>query len=116
MLEFAVFCVCVTHKFTVALATIVAKMDKRIKIVDYVEAQPTELLVAVRAQHLEGIVGKRKDSLYQPGKRTGAWIKFRVNCGQELVIGGYVPGRTWTRLHNCWLLSLQRFYLRRSRA
>jgi bifunctional non-homologous end joining protein LigD len=66
--------------------------DKRIKIVDYVEAQPTELLVAVRAQHLEGIVGKRKDSLYQPGKRTGAWIKFRVNCGQEPVIGGYVPG------------------------
>jgi DNA ligase D-like protein (predicted ligase) len=66
--------------------------DKRIKIVDYVEAQPTELLSAVREQHLEGIVGKRKDSLYQPGKRTGAWIKFRVNCGQELVIGGYVPG------------------------
>jgi len=46
----------------------------------------------VREQHLEGIVGKRKDSLYQPGKRTGAWIKFRVNCGQELVIGGYLPG------------------------
>jgi ATP-dependent DNA ligase len=66
--------------------------DKRIKIVDYVEAQPTDLLSAVREQHLEGIVGKRKDSLYQPGKRTSAWIKFRVNCGQELVIGGYVPG------------------------
>jgi DNA ligase D-like protein (predicted ligase) len=66
--------------------------DKRIKIVDYVEAQPTELLSAVREQHLEGIIGKRKDSVYQPGKRTGAWIKFRVNCGQELVIGGYVPG------------------------
>jgi DNA ligase D-like protein (predicted ligase) len=66
--------------------------DKRIKIVDYVEAQPTELLSAVREQHLEGIVGKRKDSLYQPGKRTGVWIKFRVNCGQELVIGGYLPG------------------------
>src|SRR6266478_6714187 len=73
------------------LKTLVFK-DQRIKIVDYVEAQPTELLSAVREQHLEGIVGKRKDSLYQPGKRTGAWIKFRVNCGQELVIGGYLPG------------------------
>ncbi len=70
----------------------VAFKEKRIKIVDYVEAQPSELLSAVREQHLEGIVGKRKDSRYQPGKRTGAWIKFRVNCGQELVIGGYVPG------------------------
>jgi ATP-dependent DNA ligase len=34
----------------------------------------TELLAAVRDQHLEGIVGKRKDSPYQLGKRSGAWI------------------------------------------
>jgi len=66
--------------------------DKRIKIVDYVEAQPTELLVAVREQWLEGIVGKRKDSRYEAGKRSGSWIKHRVNRGQELVIGGYLPG------------------------
>jgi bifunctional non-homologous end joining protein LigD len=69
-----------------------ALKDKRIKFVDYVEAEPTELLSAVREQHLEGIVGKQKDSRYEAGKRSGAWIKFRVNCGQELVIGGYVPG------------------------
>lgn len=62
------------------------------KIVDYVEAQPAELLSAVSAQHLEGIIDKRKDSRYEVGERSGAWIKFRVNCGQELVIGGYVPG------------------------
>jgi len=30
--------------------------------------------------------------MYEPGKRTGAWIKYRVNRGQELVIGGYIPG------------------------
>ena len=35
---------------------------------------------------------QRKDSLYQPGKRSGAWIKYRVNQGQEFVIGGYFPG------------------------
>src|SRR2546429_8045185 len=43
-------------------------------------------------QQLEGVIGKHKDSLYEPGKRTGAWIKYRVNQGQEYVIGGYVPG------------------------
>ena len=32
------------------------------------------------------------DSHYQPGKRSGAWIKHRVNRGQEFVIGGYFPG------------------------
>ena len=64
----------------------------RIHISDYVEASATDMLDAVREQGLEGIVGKRKDSVYEPGKRSGAWIKYRVNRGQELVIGGYIPG------------------------
>jgi ATP-dependent DNA ligase len=50
------------------------------------------MLVAVREQQLEGIVGKQKDSAYEPGKRSGAWIKHRVNLGQEFVIGGFTPG------------------------
>jgi DNA ligase D-like protein (predicted ligase) len=63
-----------------------------IHISDYVEASATDMLDAVREQGLEGIIGKRKDSAYEPGKRSGAWIKYRVNRGQELVIGGYIPG------------------------
>lgn len=59
---------------------------------DYVEAAPKDLLAAVREQELEGIIGKQKDSHCQPGKRSGAWIKHRVNRGQEFVIGGYFPG------------------------
>jgi ATP-dependent DNA ligase len=64
----------------------------RIRISDYVEATATDMLDAVREQGLEGIIGKRKGSVYDPGKRSGAWIKYRVNRGQELVIGGYFPG------------------------
>jgi ATP-dependent DNA ligase len=37
------------------------------------------------------VIAKRRNSSYQPGKRSGAWIKMRVNRGQELIIGGYVP-------------------------
>jgi len=37
---------------------------------DYFEAAPTELLSAVREQGLEGIIGKQKDSLYQPGNEA----------------------------------------------
>jgi len=66
--------------------------DKRIRIADYVEAAPRDLLAAVREQRLEGIGGIQKDSRYQPGKRSGAWIKYRLNRGQEFVIGGYFPG------------------------
>jgi DNA ligase D-like protein (predicted ligase) len=51
-----------------------------------------QMLSFVRSHGLEGIVAKRVDSVYQPGKRTGLWSKHRVNLGQEFVIGGYVPG------------------------
>src|SRR3984893_13042834 len=64
----------------------------RIRVARQFEASANDMLAAVRQQQLEGVIGKRKDSLYQPGKRTGAWIKYRVNQGQELVIGGYIPG------------------------
>jgi ATP-dependent DNA ligase len=50
------------------------------------------MLFAVKEQGLEGVVAKRKDSLHEPGKRSGAWVKRRVNAGQEFVIGGYTPG------------------------
>jgi len=74
------------------LKSLVTIRDGRIRIADYIEAGAGEVLAAVREQGLEGIVGKRRDSAYEPGKRTGAWIKHRVNRGQEFVIGGYFPG------------------------
>jgi bifunctional non-homologous end joining protein LigD len=46
----------------------------------------------VKAQGLEGLVAKRLDSRYEPGLRSGAWMKMRVNRGQEFVIGGYTRG------------------------
>jgi DNA ligase D-like protein (predicted ligase) len=74
------------------LRALVRLPDGRIKISDDVELAPIDLLSVAREQGLEGIVGKRKDSLYEAGQRSGAWIKYRVNRGQELVIGGYIPG------------------------
>jgi bifunctional non-homologous end joining protein LigD len=56
------------------------------------EAPPADLLAAAREQGLEGIIAKRVTSVYEAGRRSGAWVKVRVNKGQELVIGGYRPG------------------------
>ena len=64
----------------------------RIRIAEYFEASIENMLSAVRAQRLEGVVAKRKDGQYEAGKRSGSWVKYRLNLGQELVIGGYVPG------------------------
>src|SRR3712207_8308030 len=46
---------------------------------------------AIRAHGLEGVVAKRRASRYEPGKRSGAWLKVRFNRRQEFVIGGYKP-------------------------
>ena len=57
-----------------------------------IDATPVELIRAVKEIGFEGIVAKRRDSLYESGKRTGAWVKQRINKGQEFVIGGYRLG------------------------
>jgi bifunctional non-homologous end joining protein LigD len=47
---------------------------------------------AIRKQGLEGVVTKRVESPYRPGARGGEWLKVRYRRGQELVIGGWMPG------------------------
>ena len=51
-----------------------------------------ELLAASAAQGLEGIVLKRLDGRYLPGKRTGSWLKVKNVGRQEFAIGGWLPG------------------------
>jgi bifunctional non-homologous end joining protein LigD len=51
------------------------------------------LLHATRELGIEGIVGKRLDSRYTPGRRDGSWIKIKNHRRQELVIGGWTEGK-----------------------
>jgi len=41
---------------------------------------------------LEGVVAKRLDSKYEPGRRSGAWVKIKNRSRQELVIAGWLEG------------------------
>ena len=52
----------------------------------------TALRRASAEQGLEGVVAKRLDSRYEPGRRSGAWVKVKNKRHQELVIGGWMPG------------------------
>jgi DNA ligase D-like protein (predicted ligase) len=70
----------------------VLKPNPRVHILDQFQVSADEIIAAVRQQKLEGVVAKRKDSRYEAGKRSGSWVKYRVNRGQEFVIGGYMPG------------------------
>ena len=51
------------------------------------DAEP--LLEQARKLGLEGLIGKRKDSIYEVGQRSGSWIKLKLLREQEFVIGGY---------------------------
>jgi bifunctional non-homologous end joining protein LigD len=51
----------------------------------------SEIAAAVRQLGLEGVVAKRRQSRYEPGRRSDAWIKVRFATHQELIVGGYKP-------------------------
>jgi bifunctional non-homologous end joining protein LigD len=53
------------------------------------DAEP--LLDEVKRRGLEGLIGKQRNSVYEPGRRSGAWIKLKCVREQEFVIGGYTP-------------------------
>jgi bifunctional non-homologous end joining protein LigD len=50
-----------------------------------------QLLDEVKRRGLEGIIGKQRNSVYEPGRRGGAWIKLKCVSEQEFVVGGYTP-------------------------
>ena len=74
------------------LQSVLAAPEDPLRLSPLLQAPSGQVLEAVRKLGLEGVVGKRIGSRYEPGERSGAWIKHRANREQEFVIGGYVPG------------------------
>jgi bifunctional non-homologous end joining protein LigD len=74
------------------LGRLLAAPEDPLRLSPLLLAPSEQVLDAVRKLGLEGVVGKRINSLYEPGERSGAWIKQRTNREQEFVIGGYIPG------------------------
>lgn len=54
---------------------------------------PQGLLDVAREQGLEGVVAKRSDSAYVPGRRSKEWLKFPLTQTQEVIVGGWRPGQ-----------------------
>ena len=73
---------------------VLPKLGEPIRYSQELRSDLQTLIQAVKAQGLEGLVAKRRNSRYEAGQRSGAWQKMRVNRGQEFVIGGYTVGGT----------------------
>ena len=70
-------------------------LDKRNRTVKFSESfdDGQALMRAAKEQRLEGVVAKRLDSRYLPGKRSRDWLKFKSHGEQEFVIAGYTRGK-----------------------
>jgi bifunctional non-homologous end joining protein LigD len=53
--------------------------SSRIRLAQHFEPSAEQIVRAVRQQGLEGVIAKRKDSRYEAGKRSGSWVKYRLN-------------------------------------
>jgi bifunctional non-homologous end joining protein LigD len=58
----------------------------------YHRGEGSALLAATRELGIEGVVAKRLDSSYEPGRRSSGWLKVKNVCEQDVVIGGWTPG------------------------
>jgi bifunctional non-homologous end joining protein LigD len=61
--------------------------------------QGTLMLEAAQQNHLEGIIAKKIDSPYEPGRRSDAWLKIKIIQRQEFVIGAWIPEQGHRKNH-----------------
>jgi len=73
------------------LAKLCEKVGDPIRFSGPIGTDARRLLAEVKRRGLEGLIGKLRDSVYEPGRRSGAWIKLKATNEQEFVIGGYTP-------------------------
>jgi DNA polymerase LigD, ligase domain len=71
---------------------VLKEMCEPIRLSSIFDTDARRLVAAAKKSGLEGVVAKRRDSRYESGERSAAWVKYKTNKGQELVVGGYKPG------------------------
>ncbi len=68
------------------------RTDASVQLPPVFEGDVAAAVATSRTLGLEGIMAKRRDSTYLPGKRSRSWLKVKHNLAQEVVIGGWRPG------------------------
>jgi bifunctional non-homologous end joining protein LigD len=73
------------------LASVCENVGDPIRYSGEITGNVRSLLAEVKRRGLEGLIGKKRGSKYEAGRRSGAWIKLKSLHEQEFVIGGYTP-------------------------
>jgi bifunctional non-homologous end joining protein LigD len=74
-----------------AIEQLCSGASELIRFSDAIGGDAGALVEEVKKRGLEGIIGKLRNSVYEPGRRSGTWIKLKCVTEQEFVIGGYTP-------------------------
>lgn len=70
-----------------------ASTKRAVRLSDYAERSPTEMLDEAHERRWEGVMAKRRESKYEPGRRSRSWLKLKLENQQEFVIGGWTEPR-----------------------
>jgi bifunctional non-homologous end joining protein LigD len=68
-------------------------INERVRVTESIEGDGKKMLELARKQGWEGIIAKSVTSTYQPGQRSRAWLKLKIEFRQEFVVGGYTEPR-----------------------
>jgi bifunctional non-homologous end joining protein LigD len=71
----------------------IVKPSSSIQLGNYVEGEGKALFELTKAKGMEGIVAKRQEGIYRPGKQSADWIKIKSRPQQEFVVGGFTEGK-----------------------
>jgi bifunctional non-homologous end joining protein LigD len=74
-----------------SLASLCDGAAESIRFSGEIGGDPHALLREVKRLGLEGVIGKQRGSVYEPDRRSGAWVKLKCVDEQEFVIGGFTP-------------------------
>ena len=89
--------VLIGEPWTERRAHLLTRVGKRtstyLRVTESVEGDGKKMLEKARRQGWEGIMAKRMDSPYEPGKRTRSWLKLKIEFREEFVVGGYTEPR-----------------------
>lgn len=77
-----------------------------IRFSDHVIERGKDFFQAAAEQGLEGVMAKRRDSIYQFGSRTPDWLKIKVSLRQEVVIAGYTAPQRSRKFFGSLLLGV----------
>lgn len=89
-----------------ALLRKVLPESERIKLSKDFDTSGIDFLEAAKKIGLEGIIAKKKKSVYESDHRSGNWLKIKANKRQEVVIGGYTKNDDSTKSFSSLLVGV----------